>query len=335
MVRLLQVTSSAWVKQLEFLRSTEGNPTREVTAKCATLHFIVSRIHVIKVDTYNTRISGVKEVLVGQGPGYLKLAFHNKLKNGVITLEHTEAWMSRSVSKLLHSSKPVMCINHVVSNNPVIYKRLLFFALVNLVSEAHLLTDVPETLLMDWERIDALNKLMSIQVLSVIIITTTEYACIGLLTNGKAKDNAIEDVKCIVSEFPPRAFAPERTIDVVMARLDHVLPLANRDIVKSMLKKNIKDSSDVFASALRIVVVAWYHAMMHGGEVPGLPSYLKHIYTSIVQKSGYLNRVMKVGMVVHAKHYMNVIEKACISAAALKKVVDGVLVIDHTKDGTA
>jgi hypothetical protein len=123
------------------------------------------------MDAANLRLAAIMPVVRCHGNNYERHKFALKLAAGTITLAATATWLGESLGRVSESTDYRVCFRDIVEGVPAAYVDLINVAVIDLVANHG---TIPETLLLDSNRIKALNSHLNTDVVSAVIITTVE-----------------------------------------------------------------------------------------------------------------------------------------------------------------
>lgn len=148
-------------------------------------------MHKIRVDTANAKLRAIAPVIRQHGVEYEKSHFARKIASGTVTMVRTNKWIRHAVEQLLQHKDPVVDIRPLkdathkdLADLPAKYGGVLHAALVDLVADypswggekrpKDREGELPETMMLDLLRVQALNVHFHTDVVSAIILTQVD-----------------------------------------------------------------------------------------------------------------------------------------------------------------
>jgi hypothetical protein len=96
--RVQAATASGW-QELETALKTADDLAQPILI-CRCLEFLLGRVRAMRVDSANARLRRIAPMIKGHGTEYERGKFSGKLSRGVLTLEHTTAWLRGFLMRL-------------------------------------------------------------------------------------------------------------------------------------------------------------------------------------------------------------------------------------------
>lgn len=142
------------------------------------------------------RLRLIAPVIKDHGIDYERGKFQDRLNDGSLTLERTQALIESIIKQGVTQGR--FPLHDLADGNAVVYSRVHSAALVNLISRDILRNaDIPETLLMDVERLKIMHKSFS----SLVCKISTAIATTQGLCSGNKREEKPEEKKKLLSEF--------------------------------------------------------------------------------------------------------------------------------------
>lgn len=171
--RSLETTHAKWSEVLGKLQAAKEK--RECTqAFCSSLEFCLERIHAIQNDTANKKLRNIAPVINGHnGIEYLHNIFYKKLDNKQITTDGTRDWIASSVGIAL--ADQLVLIDDLRAGLAPAYHTVLRVGVVNLISPSSTSQSLPETMLLNKDRIQGkFRRLFGMHVSCATVLVTAE-----------------------------------------------------------------------------------------------------------------------------------------------------------------
>lgn len=279
------------------------------------LHLILDRIHKIRVDIANVKIRKLAPVIRVSGINYEKANFTKSLVSGALTLERTEAWISKTVDFIMQSSEPFVALERPVeikSLDDKNYKKILFVALVNLVADCNgrKKKDIPETLLLDQRRIRLLHAHFHIHVVSTVILTQVYMDIVKSVSDKTRAQEILQAVaKIIAVEQPPKnPLNPKPTIDRVMDEISVHLP--NPEQTRTLIDKHVEPTNVVYKIMVQNFKKLWYHRLAGISDYAlRIPECARCIEKESVKHIRLMDNILLVSVRVHIQRYNDILGK--------------------------
>lgn len=316
-------TADKWA---EVRASMQGAASQDQTARaraaCAALELVLDRVHAIRVDTANDKLRAIAPVIREHGVEYEKSHFVKKLDRGAITLDGTKRWIAHTLAELVDNKDERVKVQDLALGRPEDFEAVLYAAYVNLVADyphwggVHRGQGdeeaVPETMALDLLRIKALNAHFHTEVLSSVLLVTTEEFFRKHITTPNVRDEAFRGVQdALVASLPkPNKSAP--AITLVMEITDKALRPTQRSNLQKALEKNVKRSSAVYGATTKIFKRVWYHFVRDGKFDPKckMPKCAEVLLSEVAKHTKALRTVATHNKKVHVTRYNPIIKAA-------------------------
>jgi len=150
----------------------EGKPR----AFCKALEFLLDRVNAMRIDAANCRLCLVAPVIKDHGVDYERGKFQDKLNDGTLTLERTQAWIRGALRWAVEDG--CVLLEAAIEGNAGAFNRVHFTAVMALVADpTPMKADAcPETLLLDVNRIVNLQREFSYQVSAITVLVTAAHS---------------------------------------------------------------------------------------------------------------------------------------------------------------
>ena len=137
----------------ESVRKTMEETDDEPRAFCCALEFLLDRVNAMRIDAANARLRLIAPIIKDHGIDYERGKMKDKLNDGTLTLERTKAWIELAV-------KAGSSIDDLVEGKVAAYIGTYTDAMLSIITQPGSITaeHVPETLMMDVSRINALRR---------------------------------------------------------------------------------------------------------------------------------------------------------------------------------
>jgi hypothetical protein len=171
---------------------------------------------------------------------------------------------------------------------------------------------LPETLLLDGDRLLTLSTHLHTHVLSALMIATMERECVRFLPDEENHKAFVRAVGLVVCRFVPSPSNPQLTISRVVRVLDALVPplaIETKIRVRSVLEDHVKKSSTTYASMFNVIKRMWYDTLMHERTPTELkiPAAASFIVARIAENCKDLGAIINVSQKVHHVDYNTVI----------------------------
>ena len=215
---------------------------------CNALEFLLDRVNAMRIDAANARLRLIAPVIKDHGVDYERGKFQDKLAEGALTLERTEAW----IRKTMHSevARDRIDLEALVDGTAASFVRVHSAAMLSLVAAPERVAKdaVPETLLYDVHRIATLQREFQYQVAATTMLVTA-----GHIVGPKGKDK----VEAVASKL----FADEAMLDidaeVVVAEMEKALEPERFDTLRTALLQ-CASPTDAVHRLLYVLLVAFF-----------------------------------------------------------------------------
>ena len=207
---------------LERAASGEERPR----AFCRALEFLLDRVNAMRIDAANARLRLIAPVIKDHGVDYERGKFQEKLDEGALTLERTEAWIRKTMHTEVASDR--VDLEALICGTATSFVRVHSAAMLALVTapEKIAAASVPETLLFDVHRIAKLQREFQYQVTATAMLVTA-----GHIVGPKGADK--------VDSVAAKLFADEEMVDVdvVVEEMEKALKPARFDMLRGALQQ--------------------------------------------------------------------------------------------------
>lgn len=327
-------TVNKWADVREkMVNAPENDNSAKASAICAALELVLDRVHAVRVDTANHKLKAITPVIREHGVDYEKSQFNKKLEKKIIGLERTRAWISHTVSELTRGQDTRVDASDLIQGKPGDFEAVFYIAIVDLIAdypnwggttrERAQKDEIPETMLLDLLRVQALNKHFHANVVSSIILVTVEQKVRELIRDAEVRTKLIEAAQEIVLKNPPKPTAPRHTIKLVMEELNSKMVADQLATLQSILEKNVKKNSAVYVPMTKILKRAWYH-LTKDKSIPSqcqVPEAAKVLIPEVGRHCLSLAAVAVLNKKVHVERYNEIIAKAAETIASSNKGV--------------
>mmetsp|Transcript_23312 Transcript_23312/g.58437 ORF Transcript_23312/g.58437 Transcript_23312/m.58437 type:complete len:1029 (+) Transcript_23312:225-3311(+) len=313
-------TVDKWEAVRATMQEAEGlDQLARARATCAALELVLDRVHAIRVDTANNKLRAIAPVIREHGVEYEKSHFVKKLDKGTVTLDRTKTWIAHTLSELVDKKDPRVAVQDLAQGKPEDFEVVLYIAMVDLIADypnwGGVLRGqgdedvVPETMMLDLLRIKALNMHFHTDVVSSVILVTTEVECREQIQDLAVRAKLFKEVQDIVIKNPPKPNAPRVTIRLVMNALQGHVDQAK---LETILDKNVKRSSAVHAAMKKIFKKVWYHLIKDKEVHPScnVPECARPLLAEVSKHASSLAAVALHNKKVHVTRYNPIIIKA-------------------------
>mmetsp|Transcript_6055 Transcript_6055/g.14576 ORF Transcript_6055/g.14576 Transcript_6055/m.14576 type:complete len:1063 (-) Transcript_6055:927-4115(-) len=289
-------------------------------ATCEALEMVLDRVHAIRVDTANNKLRAIAPVIREHGVEYEKSHFVKKLDKGTIGLDRTRQWIKHTVAELQTARDARVSVQDLAKGRPEDFEVVLYVAMVNLIADypnwGGVLRGksdedlVPETMMLDLLRIKALNMHFHTDVVSSVILVTTELQCREEISDATVRADIFRQVQDIVVNNPPKPNSPRVTIKLVMAALAKAMDKPTLDACQTMLEKNVKRASPVHNAMTKIFKKVWYYLIKDRDAEPPckVPDCARPLLTEVRKHSASLATVALHNKKVHVTRYNPIIK---------------------------
>lgn len=246
---------------------------------CRALEFLLDRVNAMRIDAANSRLRLIAPVIKDHGIDYERGKMQDKIKDGSLTLERTEAWIAKTLR--------VGVAAGTVDSRGLIEGKSPAFIQVHSDAMLYLVADYaplkhetcPETLLLDVHRLGLLKAEFQNIVLAASMLVTVAHA--------------LKDVPKAVVEICNKELKVDDFIDVLGAD----------DALKRKLLQCASPSDPVHQLFAQRVRTFW----AQGGQFAA-----KSLVPRIEKAAAQLRAITTVNRLVHLTHYNRIIgEEAC------------------------
>lgn len=310
---LLPIRSAETRQKWATLRSTMQCAPDEVARACAlcmALELVAHRVHVVRVDMANRRLRAIVPRVRLEGVDYLRRHFDANIASGRTTLERTTEWIKNTLRELSNDDRVNM--GELLNGSPEGFARVLYIAAVNLIAEKDVANPVPETMMLDRVRIAGFKAFFRANVVSSVILVTTQLQCVQNIPDTAVRSEALRVVQDIVVKHPPSPVDHGETIRRVIEALEGKMDGAGLEVCRSTMEKNLQNDSSVDMAMTKIFKRVFYH-LTRNEDVPAscnVPEYTRVLFPQIQTFSKMVREVVLLTKKVHVVHYNRIIREA-------------------------
>lgn len=216
---------------------------------CSALEMLYGFYIPILTDAVNSRLQSRKPTILENGIEYEQQKIQEKLKNGIITLQRTRAWLKESLSKLADDSA------FMIENGDVAaYVKAYGTCLVDLIDRKTFF--VPETLELDILRLRIMRKQYEVLVAySIVLVTVKQFKGMASETGREfvAQRDLMEDhdwkKKCIsIGGAAIHANSLESYTTLVQKRLED-----SQEVVHMLMRSRVRAIWEYAVGGARVV----------------------------------------------------------------------------------
>jgi hypothetical protein len=297
-----QETMDSWTKTREAMEVAYGGGVAEDCARalCGSLENILERLHLVRVDAVNNRLTGLIPVLREHGVELEKRRFAKQ----VLEQEHGVSNMQKWIMDVVVAesmTEPMISTD----NDHERYRGLMYRAMVGLVDSRD--DDAfPETMLLDKLRVGALRRRFDSHGRMAVMIATSDEACVCCRLDSSTRVAVHNTVKSIVLQ--PHL----NPLPLVMMELSKILNASQLSTFEITFAKNLKVDSIVLRLMRKSVMKVWFHcvkdyAMPTGATVPKCVQVLTPM---VLEVADNFRRFINHNLDVHRTRYNDTIKAA-------------------------
>jgi hypothetical protein len=206
------------------------------------------------------------------------------------------------------------------------YEVIYYVAIVTLVSGEEV-GNVPETMLLDTERLVVLNTQFHSHVVSAIILTACSRAIYlepGWGTLGWT-GKVMETVQQLVMEYPPHPTTPQKTVGLVMEELVRQVPaeyvVRVQTALQPLLDVNLQTTSMVYQAMVKSYKRVWYHVIRSLPAERNIPQCAMLLLPGLMENATNLTALALLSINVHTQRYNDIISDVVKAHMASKGLV--------------
>lgn len=309
----------------------DGRRVDQGRALCEALELALDRIHTIRVDSANGKLKAISPVVRKHGVEYQQSHFQKMLDSGEITLDGTKLWLGHTAEGMLSDANDDrVTLEGLKAGVGREFENLVHAAAVDLVADypcwggnkdrvptGQPEKDLPETMMLDQLRIQALNAFFHTSVISAIIIITAESEIRKQIRDAPKCKAAVGAVQQVVATQPPKPKDPSATIQLVLDKLrsDHGIIDNGLDkgltTLANLLCKNVERSNAIYVHMVKTFKIGWFYLLK------GLPFPVNRLSEScravIIHETenhvASLGSILLLNKKVHVKRYNECIKE--------------------------
>jgi hypothetical protein len=236
---------------------TESSQINYAESICEVLEFILDRIYCIRVDIANNKLRTIAPIIRTHGIEYERSHFKKKLETNKITTKFTEEWIKNTIK----SNDPNISLDKLKQGCNNNYENVLFLSMIDLVINYYNWKNkMPETMLLDTLRIEALNNHFHNNVVTIIILITITQEIKIIFRDGIIRSQNIKNINNIIINS-------KNNIKLITDNLLEFMNKKQVNLINNLINKHIQKSHPVYMFIVSILKNIWFKYLKKGSPL--------------------------------------------------------------------
>ena len=306
-------TASGWQELESELTGADISAQPKLLCRC--LEFLLGRVNALRTDSANARLRRIAPMIRDHGTEYERGKFSDKLSRGVLTLEHTTAWLRCSLTQLSTQHPDIFAA--ILQGSSSAFVRAHTAAVMDLiVGDSAMVSKQaswPETLQLDLRRMrDFAAEFIYLVWIAVAAVTAREG--FGIDSRATTVSEAVAQVLLTVPTPVPDVESLEVHVAAVYGQFHADAAATSR--MHRILRSRLANPSDAVHALMRGRMRSVWEAgagWQSKGGGPAALVGLEVLLPRAYQAAGRVGRMAAVNRQVHQLHYDTIIAEVAKS----------------------